>query len=87
MTNKEIEEISQYENKAMMSFLEYRDYCQKIEAMLREEYNDDSILDVSYQPGDGVVVCVENNDCWCPDNIPLGDYIKDKENGNRSISL
>ena len=44
MTDKEIEEISQYENKALISFLEYRDYCQKIEAILREQYNDSSIL-------------------------------------------
>ena len=87
MTDKEIEEISQYENNAISCFLHYRNYCKRIETMLIEEYNDSSILDVSYQPGDGVVVCVENNDCWCPDNIPLEDYIKDKENGNRSISL
>ena len=86
MTNKDIEKISQYENKAMMSFLDYRSYCQKIESMLNERYDDSSILDVSYQPGDGIVVCVMG-ESWCPDNIPLGDYIEDKENGNRSISL
>ena len=86
MTDRDIEKISRYENKAMMSFLDYRDHCQEIESMLKEQYDDSSILDVSYQPGDGIVVCVMGSG-WCPDNIPLDDYIKDKENGNRSISL
>ncbi len=86
MRGKEIKEISQYGDKAMMLFLDYRNYCQKIESILREQYNDDSILDVSYQPGDGMVVCVMGSN-WCPDNIPLDDYIKDKENGNKSIAL
>ena len=78
MTKAKKNLIIRYAVRAEELFHEHSEVCEKIESIIGEASKVE-ILDVLYQPGDGLVIAVDSSlqeFGSAPDNIPIKEFLE-----------
>lgn len=78
MTKAKKNLILRYAVRAEELFHEHSETCEKIEAIIGEASKVE-ILDVLYQPGDGIVIAVDfpsQEPGSAPENLPIEDFLE-----------